>query len=184
MPDLLRTVLTPTQLIGYCGMLAAFLSFQCKRNRNFFICQTLCGLFFALQFALLGGWSGFLSNIFAILRGIAFAGGRRWRKWYVLAGIEAGFVLALILSITVFHEPAWVAVLLLVAQGGGTLAMWTDNGKTIRLFQLFASSPIWLIHNTVYAFSLGGILCETFNMVSVTVSFIRFRRSGFEGEAR
>ncbi len=180
MLDFLKSVFTPVQLIGYAGMLAAVLSFQCKRNRNFFIAQTACGLFFALQFALLGGWSGCLSNIFAILRGIAFAGGARWRKPWVLVGLEAAFLACFVLSVTVFSEPVWIAALLLVAQGGGTLAMWTNDGKKIRLFQFFASSPIWLVHNTLYAFSMGGILCESFNMVSVLVSFIRFRKSGFD----
>ncbi len=180
MLDLLTSILTPIQLIGYAGMLSAVLSFQCKKNRNFFICQTACGLFFALQFALLGGWSGCLSNIFAILRGVAFAGGARWHRKWVLIGLEAAFLLCFVLSVTVFSEPVWIAALLFVAQGGGTLCMWTNDGKKIRLFQFFASSPIWLVHNTVYTFSLGGILCEAFNMISVIVSFIRFRKSGFE----
>ncbi len=180
MPETLLSLLTPVQLIGYGGMICAFLSFQCRKNRNYFFLQSGCGLCFAIQFALLGGWSGFLCNIFAIFRGIVMARGEKARKWYFLAFIEAGFVLSTALSIAVFHEPVWIALLLFVAQGGGTLAMWTNNGKTIRLFQFFASSPIWLVHNTVYAFSLGGILCEIFNMVSVAVSFIRFRKTGFE----
>ncbi len=184
MIELLRAVFTPIQLIGYGGMICAFLSFQCRKNRNFFIFQTLCGLFFALQFALLGGWSGFLSNMFAILRGAALAGGDRWHKRPVLLGLEAAFVLCFILSVAVFGEPWYIAALLFVAQAGGTLAMWTDDGRKIRLFQFCGSSPIWLYHNIFYAFSLGGILCETFNMVSVAVSFIRFRKTGFEGRAR
>ena len=180
MLELLKSMLTPVQLIGYAGMACAFLSFQCKKNRNFFICQTLCGLFFALQFALLGGWSGFLSNLFAILRGVAFALGPRFHKRPVLVGIESAFSLALVLSLTVFHEPLWVAVLLFIAQAGGTWAMWTGDGKKIRLFQFCVASPIWLVHNSIYAFSLGGILCESFNMMSVVISFVRFRKTGFE----
>ncbi len=178
----LAAAFAPIQLIGYAGMAAAVLSFQCRKNRHFFICQTLCGLFFALQFALLGGWSGFLSNIFAILRGVAFARGEKWHKQWVLIGLEAAFALCFALSITLFHEPWHIAGLLFIAQGGGTLAMWTGDGRKIRLFQFLASSPIWLYHNIFYAFSLGGILCESFNMISVVISFIRFRRTGFEGE--
>ncbi len=180
MLDVLKSLFGPVQLIGYGGMLCAVLSFQCRRNRNFFLWQTACGLCFALQFALLGGWSGCLSNIFAILRGIALAGGEKYHRRWVLCGLEAAFLVCFVLSVAVFAEPVWVAAILFVAQGGGTLAMWTGDGKKIRLFQFFLSSPIWLVHNTVYAFSMGGILCETFNMVSVLVSFVRFRKSGFE----
>ncbi len=184
MIGILKEIFNPIQLIGYAGMLCAFASFQCRKNRNFFICQTLCGVFFGIQFACLGGWSGFLSNLFAILRGVAFAGGEKWHKKPVLVGIEAAFVLCLVLSIAAFGEPWYIAALLFVAQAGGTLAMWTDDGRKIRLFQFCVSSPIWLYHNIFYAFSLGGILCESFNMISVIVSFIRFRKTGFEGRQK
>ncbi len=178
--DILKEIFAPVQLIGYAGMLCAFFSFQCKKNRNYFLLQAGCGLFFAWQFAMLGGWSGVLCNVFALFRGIIFARRDKFSGRRYLVGIEAGFVLSLILSITVFAEPLWVVLLLFVAQAGGTLCMWSNNGRTIRIFQFCVSSPIWLIHNTVYAPSLGGVLCETFNMISVVVSFIRFRKTGFE----
>jgi hypothetical protein len=61
----------------------------------------------------------------------------------------------------------------LTAQLVGTLAMWSRNGKTIRVLQLFCVSPLWLIHN-IFVFSIGGILCEVFNLGSIIVSLIRF----------
>ncbi len=180
MTEFLKTIFTPIQFVGYAGMLCAFLSFQCKKNRNFFVCQTLCSVFFGLQFALLGGWSGFLSNLLGIARGVVLARGPRLHKRPVLVGLGIAFLASLVLSVTIFDEPLWISSLLFIAQAGGTLAMWTDNGKYIRLFQFFASSPIWLIHNIFYAFSMGGILCESFNMASVVISFIRFRKTGFD----
>ncbi len=181
MIEWLQSVLSPIQLIGYAGMICAVCSFQCRKNRNFFILLSLCGTFFAIQYALLGGWAGCLSNIFAILRGLVLAGGERWHKKPVLWGLVTAFALSAILAVVVFHDPWYIGLLLFIAQAGGTFAMWTDDGKTIRLFQFCISSPIWLYHNIFYAFSLGGILCESFNMLSVLVSFIRFRRTGFEG---
>ena len=53
--------------------------------------------------------------------------------------------------------------------------MWRGNGTHIRVFQVTAMSPAWIVHN-IFNFSLGGILCETFNMISTVISIIRFRK--------
>jgi hypothetical protein len=59
--------------------------------------------------------------------------------------------------------------------------MWTRNGKTIRVSQLAVVSPLWLLYDLLIPTpSLGGILCEVFNIVSVIVSFVRFRKTGFD----
>ncbi len=180
MLDILLTVLTPIQLIGYAGMACAFFSYQCKRNRMYFVLQAGCGVFFAIQFLLLGGWSGFFLNIFSIARGIILGLGEKCRKRIFLILIEASFVLSFVLSVAVFDELWWISALLFIAQAGGTLVMWTRDGRRIRIAQLLFISPIWLFHNSFYKFSVGGILCESFNMISVILSFIRFRRSGFD----
>ena len=88
-------------------------------------------------------------------------------------------MLSSVLSVVVFQELWWIAILLLVAQAGGTLAMWTRNGKTIRIAQLSMISPIWIVNNVFY-FSIGGILCEVFNMLSVVISMLRFRKTGYD----
>ena len=57
--------------------------------------------------------------------------------------------------------------------------MWRANGKHIRYFQVTLMSPAWIVHN-IFNFSLGGILCESFNMISTIISFIRYGKDGFE----
>ena len=74
---------------------------------------------------------------------------------------------------------SWIALILFTAQGGGTVAMWTHNGKTMRIAQLCLVSPMWIVNN-IYYFSIGGILCEVFNMVSVIISFVRFGKTGYD----
>ena len=60
-----------------------------------------------------------------------------------------------------------------------THVMWKNDGNVIRKAQFFFVSPMWLINNII-VFSLGGIICESLNMLSIIVSYIRFRKSGFE----
>ncbi len=180
MIDILTELFSPIQLVGYAGMICGFLSFQCKKSGTLFALQAACSSFFALQFFLLGGWSGFFLNICAIARGLVLGLGERCRRWYFLAAVQAAFVASLALSVFVFCEPWWIATLLFIAQAGGMLVMWTRDGKWIRVAQLSFISPIWILHNTVYKFSAGGLFCEVFNVCSVVVSFIRFRKTGFD----
>ena len=95
----------------------------------------------------------------------------------MLALLEAAFVVT-----TVLTFGGWLSIVLLVVHLVGTFAMWSDNGKLIRISQLFCVSPGWLIYN-VAVFSIGGIICEVMNIVSAVVSFIRFGFDGFTGAA-
>ena len=60
-----------------------------------------------------------------------------------------------------------------------TVATWKNDGKIIRTVRLYAVTPAWLSYNIVM-FSIGGIICEGFNIISIIVSFIRHRKDGFE----
>lgn len=179
MMEFLIKFFSPIQLIGYVGTACALISYQCKRNKNYFLFQTGCAIAFAIQFVLLRSWAGMLLNIFSIMRGVIFALGDKCRKRGYLILIEACFAFSCVLACLAFGEKWWIALILFAAQGGGTLAMWTRNGKVIRIAQLCLISPMWIVNN-VYYFSVGGILCEVFNMISVIVSFIRFGKTGYD----
>ena len=179
MSDIILKALAPAQLIGYVGMACALLSYQCKKNKHYFFLQTGCAIAFTVQYLLLGAWSAMLLNVVAIARGILFSLGDKCRKRTIFISIEIAFLLLSVVSVLCFNELWWIALCVFVAQAGGTVAMWTRNGKTIRYTQLLVVSPLWIVNNIVY-FSIGGILCESFNILSVLVSFIRFHKSGFD----
>lgn len=162
------------QIIGILGTCAAFISFQLKENKKFFILQATSGLMFALNFLLLGAPTGCVLNLINIYRGAVMAGGKRLHKLPFLISIQAIYIIA-----TVFTYTNIFSVIALTAQLIGTFAMWSNNGKTIRILQLFCVSPLWLVHN-IFVFSIGGIVCEVFNIVSIIVSLIRFGKKGFE----
>ena len=104
MPEFILNALAPSQLLGYIGMACALLSFQCKKNRNYFFMQTGCALAFTLQYLLLGAWSAMLLNVVAIFRGILFSLGKKCEKRIVFISIEAAFLLFTVLSVVVFSE--------------------------------------------------------------------------------
>ena len=177
--EFLESILNPVQLIGYVGTACALLSYQCKKNKGYFLFQTGCALAFTIQFALLSSFAGMLLNVFSILRGVIFALGDKCKKTGYLLLIEACFAASCISAPIFFGEEWWIALLLFVAQGGGTLAMWSRNGKTIRVAQVAIISPLWIVNNVYYA-SIGGVVCEIFNIISVIISFVRFNKTGYD----
>ena len=164
------------QILGILGTTAAFISFQLKGNKKFFILQALSGSLFALNFLLLGANTGCLLNFINIYRGAVMAGGKKLHKLPFLISIQSIYIIA-----TIFTYTNVFSLIALIAQLVGTFAMWSNNGKTIRMLQLFCVSPLWLIHN-IFVFSIGGIICEVFNIGSIIISLIRFGASGFEKE--
>lgn len=168
------------QIIGILGMLAAMISYQCKTNRNYFIFQGLSGVFFSMQFIMIGAWAGLVFNAYNIVRALVYQT-KKAKTLAVIILLETLVVSATLVSIFVFKEAWWLVLFTFIAQATGTLAMWTKNGKTIRISQLAVVSPFWLLYDLLIPTpSIGGILCEVFNMASVIISFIRFKKTGFD----
>lgn len=168
------------QIIGILGMLAAMISYQCKTNRNYFIFQGLSGVFFSIQFIMIGAWAGLVFNAYNIVRALIYQT-KKAKTLAVIVLLETLVVAATLVSIFIFKEAWWLVLFTFIAQATGTLAMWTKNGKTIRVSQLAVVSPFWLLYDLLIPTpSIGGILCEVFNMISVIVSFIRFKKTGFD----
>lgn len=190
------------QIIGIFACAFVTLSYQCKSNRNLYLCQTLGSAMFALNFILLGiaaagdptkmlgsFTSGFMNFISIIRMFILFKGDKYKKKW-VYNTIQLLFIGFTGLSIGISFiigfeskEKIFLGLLtsafVLVAQLVGTYAMWKNDGTIIRKLTLFCVSPLWLANNII-VFSLGAIICEALNMISIIVSFIRYRKTGFE----
>ena len=60
------------------------------------------------------------------------------------------------------------------------IVFYTYYGRSIRWGQLLAVSPLWIIYNLLLPVpSIGGILTEVINIVSVCLALYRYRKSGF-----
>lgn len=168
------------QTLGIIGFIFAVISFQEKKNKRFFIEQGLSGLFFAANFFMLGAISAALFNFVNLIRGLVYQKSDRkvWRLVLIQALYAGCFVYSLFgiwgntLQITLSALTYSTLVLT-------SIFMWLGDGKIIRYVQFLYASPGWLIHN-IFNFSLGGILCESFNMISIIISFIRYGKDGFE----
>ena len=167
------------QALGILGMTCAVISQQCRRNLFYFLFQAGCSTFFLIQFLLTQSYTGMILNLLNILRSAVMLGGAKCKKTAVLILFELGYVAATAFSVFALHDSLWLSLLVLLAQVLGTLVIWSGNGKWIRYGQLTVISPPWLIYDA-FAHSVGGVLCEVFNIVSTTIALIRYRKTGFE----
>lgn len=156
------------QILGVIAMIIAVLSFQKRENKRFFLWQATGAVLFAIHFFLLGAYVGSILNLICVVRGLLFAYAPKKYRTCVLIGIS--LVLA---AVVVLTYSGWPSLCVLAACLAGTFVMWLDRDKIIRYVQFFIVSPGWLIYN-IYYFSIGGILTESFNLVSVLIYFIRF----------
>ncbi len=164
------------QGFGILGLLVIVASFQCKKNKNFFLMQASGSLLFVINFAMIGAIAGALFNITNLIRGFLFMKESHGKlKTGIISVLYVG---CLAYSLT---QPGMNALLVTVSVILGltliamTVFMMRGNAKHMRIFQVALMSPAWIVYN-VLNFTLGGILCESFNMVSSVIFLIRTKK--------
>ena len=168
------TVMIIAQASGIVGLFIVVASFQCKNNRKFFLAQGTGSAFFFLNFILIGAFGGAFFNLANLLRGLLFS--KNARKTWKLVVVNAAYVLCFGLSVYLNPNPWQIFVVAVPCASllAMSVFMWFGNDKKIRIFQISAVSPTWIFHNIINL-SVGGIVCECFNMVSSAIYLIRNR---------
>lgn len=161
------------QGIGILAMLFNIFSFQCKKNKHLVLMLGTGSLLFAVNYLLLGSLAGAGFNLGNILRSVMVL-----KKKTKATALFAVICLLYTAVALVTFESIWTLVLL-ASQLAATWAIWYKNGAVIRKLQFFFVSPVWLINNIFVAFTIGGIICEVFTILSVIVSFVRYGKDGF-----
>jgi len=174
------------QILSIISCVAIIFSFQLKNNRHLFLVQTFAAFGFGLSYLLLGAVDGFLINTVSFINTAVLLNVKLKKKPVLIA---ICILLPLISSIApLTYTGVWNAIkiletvfsyLIAFAQIVYTLATWKDDGKKIRTVRMFLVTPAWLGYNII-VFSIGGIICEVFNVISIVVSFIRYGKDGFD----
>jgi len=167
------------QGFGILGMIANFLSFQQKKQKGAIAFQFFAALLFAVNFFMLGAYIGALLNIVGVLRALVFVNREKLKAEHPVWLIA--FILAFSstypLVFTVFGKEAnaqnlIIELLPVVAMILSTISFRLTKARDIRRFGLF-SSPMWLIYN-IFCFSIGAIISEILNLISIIIGIIRF----------
>lgn len=158
------------QLIGFIAMALCILCYQLKDSRKLLLCQMAGDLFFALQYILLGGFIGCLSEVICAACNYVVTNNNKsvfkWKGWPWIFSI-------LIVTTCIVTWRSFIDVLVVIASVTVIFGNWSKNGKIIRLCKLFIIGPFWMGYN-LYVGSYGGLITDLIGMISVIISFIRF----------
>ena len=173
------------QILSILSCAGIILSFQLKNNRQLFLVQTFAAVGFGISYLLLGAIDGFLINAVAFTNTFILLNNKLKKKPILVLLCASFLIISTISALTYNGDWGTIKILetifsylIAIAQIIYTIATWQDDGGKIRKMRLFFVTPAWLGYNIVI-FSIGGIICEAFNVISIIVSFIRYGKDGF-----
>ena len=164
------------QILSIIGMILTVLSFQMKNKKQILIMQTAGSAFFLSSFILLGSLSAVYLNVVFLIRNIIFYF-RTDKKWARSKIWLYALLVAVTLAGLLGYRSLW-DILPVIGSIFGTVAAYMDSENMFRILKL-GDSPCWFIYNLSIP-SLGGLICETINIISIITGLIRFRKDGFK----
>ena len=175
----MTTIEIIAQTVSIIAMAMNVLSFQQKSKNGVIAFQLIGGFLFALSFLLLGSYMGALLNLLGFARAIVYLNPKLFRSESILwlYGFTLCYLLSYVATFLVLDtEPTAknliVEFLPVIGMTAGHVGIYLGKARTIRYLG-YVSSPSWLIYNIV-TFSIGAIICEVINLVSITVGILRF----------
>jgi len=156
------------QLIGALGIIASIISFQLKKHNSILFFRTLNEFLFAIQYFLLGAYTGMAMNLIGCVRNIIFTKQVNKNKKTTSGIVIFGFLFALF---GIFTWQGKKSILIIIAKVLSTVAYGNKNPTIVRAI-IFITSTSWLIYNYC-VFSIAGVLCEAFTLISLIIGVIR-----------
>lgn len=175
----METIEIIAQAVGIFGMIANFVSFQQKKQKMAILFQFFAALLFAVNFLMLGAYIGALLNVIGVLRAIVFVNREKlnathpvWLIIFILAFSSTYPLVFTVFNKEISAKNLIIEILPVIAMILSTISFRLSKAKDIRRFGLF-SSPMWLIYN-IFCFSIGAIISEILNLISIIIGIIRF----------
>lgn len=156
------------QGLGIIGITASVLSFQCKGHKKLLALRTANEFFFAMQYILLGAYTGAAMNLIGCVRNIVFSK-------MVEKGKSTSFARGVFSVIfLIFAGVTWAggkSILVGAAKVLSTVAYGSKNVFFVRVM-IFITSVSWFTYNFIVK-SYAGCVCELLTICSIIVGIIR-----------
>jgi hypothetical protein len=153
------------QVVGIFGLAVLLLIFQFNDRRIILRLQALSGLIWALQYILLGAYTGAVMNFLMSVRNYLFEkyGHKTYVFWVSLAAIVGSGLMT---------WADWSSVLPTVASVIATVAVWQKRPRRIR-FMMLVVPPLWFAYNVIHG-SYPGMIGDTITFCSLLIGIYRF----------
>lgn len=164
------------QLIGILAVIVSFISYQFKENKMFLWFQSLSCALFSVQFALGEFWVPAMMNALCILRSVFYAISKNKKLDFALAIIfSLLFITIAVINICYLSQSIFFSIICCLASIVSTVTLSIKKNLVIRIAQLSFVSPVWLA-NGIYTCSIGGIIAESMNIISVIIALIKNKK--------
>lgn len=158
------------EAIGVLGIIASIISFQCKKHSRLLLFRSANESLFALQYGLLGAYTGMAMNVIGVVRNIVFTELVKRKKSTVPARIVFGAVFVVFVAVT---WAGFKSLLSGTAKVISTFAYGSTNFALTRVL-IFITSTSWFVYNLLVK-SYAGCACELLTIGSIIVSLIRYK---------
>ena len=165
------------QTFGIIAMGLIILSFQAKKQRTLILSHFFGCAFFVINFFMIGAITGAFMNIIGVVRAVVYSNKDKFRNMKLSNIIFCTlYIVAYALTFTVFKKEITtfnliVEILPVTGALATTIAFSMPSAAAVRK-AAWINSPAWLIYNSLN-FSIGGILCEVFSIISVIIGILR-----------
>ncbi len=185
------------QVLGFVGIALNIIAVQFNKYGTIIFFKTLGSILFALQYFLLGAYTGMIMDLVGSVRNIIFSLNVKNKRSNKLPVIIFSCITAIAGIITIaltwdVSEIRWtdnikvatvlmviISALSILAKLISTVAYSVGDPHKMRILNL-PSSGCWLVYNFV-AFTLAGIANEIMTLSSILIAEVRFRNVKTKG---
>ncbi len=157
------------QFFGILGLLVMVISLFQKNKDRMLGYVVFNGIFFGIEYLLLGAYSGMFSNFLGIFRTYVSKEKEKHKnlnKWYVLLFFIIGYVIIGFIS---FDEKI-ISLLPIIAEIIYAITLWQKDVKKIRIGTLLMVI-LWLIYD-IFVKAYPSILTDLIVMLSTIVAIV------------
>ncbi len=157
------------RFFGIVGLILCIIPFQFKKHKHIVLVKMASELSFAVQYVLLGAWTGALLDLVSGLRNFLFYKCVE-KKRSTLPVIIAFSALVIALGIGSWAGP--ISLLPVGAKVISTVSYGMKNERLLRYITL-PSCILWIIYNVIVG-SYEGIVSDSLSFISIITAIYRF----------
>ena len=168
-------------ILSICGMLVTVFSFQIKKKALLLILQTIGSAFYLISYVFSKGGIAVILNVIFIARNFLFIAVKENKKRAMLlcCCLWLAYLISYFCFITfqpISNSEKFWNLLPVIGSFFGTFAITKSSANSLRAWKSL-DSVSWLAFNLRIGLgALGGIIGEIFNLVSIGISMLRFKK--------
>ena len=156
------------QIIGGIALIVLIVSFQKSEKKKLLKYQMFSSLLYAIQYVLLGAYTGSLMNLICMVRNFIFNKYENKRPPLYLLII----IITLMVGFSTISYEGLISLLPMIAVVLYSIAIWDGNLKKVRIVEII-SCLLYIIYNIkVQAYT--GLIATVIEMLGAMVAIYRF----------